>query len=368
MRLLITFLAWVLALQPGPFHRRGALDVGPGSGEILVADVNRDGHPDVITKHLLQKRITISLGNGLGGFRRGPGSLELPYEPGALTAGDANGDGIVDLAVASRRDGAELVAMFPGDGRGGFVKTADHRVHAAMPYYKPVVQFVDVDEDGKPDLVTANGRRNAIHWLKGDGRGGFGPPSAIDLEAGGDGYSFALADVDGDGHLDLVSAMSSGFQSSTGTLTVSLGNGRGTFAKTSSQPVEGPRIEAAADIDGDGRPDIVLSHPSPKLTVLTNQGRGVFAAGETLALPIQSHAVATGDVNGDGRVDLAAATDTSVTVFTNDGRRLVQAAGSPFAAGPGAFVVTMGDLNGDGKKDLAASSFGGMQLTLLFGR
>lgn len=369
MRILIlAVIASAFSFQPAMFARRATIDVGPGSGEILIADLNRDGHSDIVTKHLLQKRVTVWLGDGAGNFRRGAGSLQLPYEPGAASLGDANGDGLPDLAIASRRDRAELVAVFPGDGKGGFIQTASHHVHPAMEYYKPVVQLLDIDEDGKADIVTANGRRNVIHVLKGDGRGGFGQPSAVALDAGGDGYSFALADLNADGHLDLVSAMSTEFRSATGSVTVSVGNGRGTFAKRTSLPLEGPRIEAAADVNADGRLDVIVSHATPKLTVLLNNGSGVLALADTLRLPVETHAVAVGDLNGDGRLDLAAATERSVTVFANDGRRLVPAPGSPFPAGPGAFVVTMGDLNGDGKKDLAASSFGGPRLTLLFGR
>lgn len=315
MRILITLLTAGLALQPALFGRRATLDVGPGSGEILIADVNGDGHTDLVTKHLLQQRITVSLGNGAGDFRRGTGSIELPYGPGAVAAGDANGDGVPDLALASRRDGVEYAAVHPGDGRGGFIKSRDHRVHAAMQYYKPVVQLIDVNEDGAQDLVVENARRNLIHILNGDGRGGFGAPRAIAFDAGGDGYSFAFADVDADGHLDLVSTMSTEFRGGTGIVSIRSGDGRGSFRKVSTLPIESPSIALVTDLDGDGRPDILIRHASAKLSILKNQGRGVFAGtGERLPLPAETHSVVAGDLNGDGRADLAASTGHHVEV------------------------------------------------------
>ena len=54
------------------------------------------------------------------------------------------------------------------------------------------------------DIVAANGRRNTIEILLGDGRGRFAPPSVVKLVPGYNNYSFALGDIDGDGHLDLV--------------------------------------------------------------------------------------------------------------------------------------------------------------------
>jgi hypothetical protein len=352
----------------GVFGPPVPLDVGPGSGEILVADLNRDGNPDIVTKHLLQHRITVSVGDGAGRFTRGEGSIVLPFGPGAVSLGETNGDGIPDLLLAARYADNEFAGVYPGDGRGGFTKRALVRVHEATRFYKPMVVEADINRDGRMDLVTSNGRRSTIQILMGDGRGRFAAPIDVQLEPNRDFHTFALGDFDGDARLDLVSASTIGVDGS-GRVEVALGNGAGQFRR--QPPVEesrGPRVEAAADLDADGDIDVVVSHAAPQLTVLLNDGRGRLtrAAGSPLALPFETHAVIAQDLNADGRVDLAAATRDSISVLLNDGRGF--GAASSFRAGPGAFQLAAADLNRDRRLDLVGSSFEGSALTLLFGK
>lgn len=75
--------------------------VGPGSGQIVLADVNRDGHLDLLTQHLLHRRLAVQLGDGKGNFA--PlvrSSMSLSYEPAAMVIGDVNHDSIPDLVHA----------------------------------------------------------------------------------------------------------------------------------------------------------------------------------------------------------------------------------------------------------------------------
>src|SRR5687767_2866817 len=116
MRILLATLALgASAWQTATPFRTTQLEVGPGSGELLIADVNRDGHVDIVTKHLLQNQIRVSFGDSAGAFPRSL-ATDLPYGPGAIALGDMSGDGIPDLAIASRRDGAEFVEIWPNDG------------------------------------------------------------------------------------------------------------------------------------------------------------------------------------------------------------------------------------------------------------
>src|SRR5262249_31347379 len=191
-------------LVPGP---SSPVKVGQGAGRILLADINRDGHLDLVTQHLLGSNIALLSGDGAGHFTWFDGApARLGYQPGAAAIGDVNNDGVPDLGVASRDATSEYVHVLLGDGRGGFkpVSGSPLTASASAKTYKPSLRFVDVNEDKNLDIVAANGRRNTLEVLFGDGRGGFSPPSAVALESGHNNYTFALGDVDGDGHLDLV--------------------------------------------------------------------------------------------------------------------------------------------------------------------
>ena len=349
--------------------------VGPGSGEVVLADLNHDGHVDMLTKHLLQKCVTMRLGDGKGHFAPSAESpLSFGYMPGTIALADINNDTILDLGVASKDDEREYVNIFLGNGRGGFKPSGSpYTVSSSIETYKPGLFLVDIKEDGKLDIVTANGRRNSIEILFGDGRAGFSVGPILKLHSGQNRYYSALGDVDRDGHLDVVTVSSSEQGGSASYLEIKRGNGRGSFTDEPRSPLTvppSPRLGTLADVNGDQHLDIVLSHSSSHLSVLVNNGKGIFtpAPASPYNTGTEAFAVVVADVNGDKKNDLVAATVNSVTVLLSDGRGFVPAPGSPFRAGPGAYNLTVGDLNKDGKLDVVASSFEGNDVTVLLGR
>ncbi len=182
MRLLsILALASFMGLGPSPAEgqdllRRGVpVEVGAGSGELLLADLDTDGHLDLVSKHLLTDRIGVHRGRGDGTFEVRRQSLVAPGGAGAIALGDADGDGRLDLAIARRDSVAESVVYVRGSAIGFADPAAAPvvRSHRSQATWKPIIKFADVNGDGALDIVVGNGRRSSLELLLGDGRGRF---------------------------------------------------------------------------------------------------------------------------------------------------------------------------------------------------
>lgn len=367
--------------QREPFRPALAVPLGARSGDMVLVDINRDQHLDIAVAHPANGTLTVRFGDGTGHFNTRPEtSTALPHGGGAIALGDVNADSQLDLVVASKDQQREYVDVLAGDGQGRFSAAAGSRytVADAFAFYKPGLRLLDVNEDGRLDIVYANGRRNAIQILFGDRSRGFTPAPSVQLAGESDFYSFGLADVDSDGHLDVLSANSMGRNSDR--VVVRKGNGTGTFADAAPLASTGPgaRIATVGDLDGDRRLDIVLTHfENHRLSVLLNSAAGAFshAPGSPYTLTHEAFGVVAADVNRDGKADLLAATvdstsapyNGSVTVLLHQGGRFAPAPGTPYRVRPGAYTIAVGDVNEDGLVDVAASSFESDSLTLLLG-
>jgi hypothetical protein len=359
------------------------VNVGRGSGGIFLVDLNGDGHLDLLTQHLMQNSIGVQLGDGTGQFTPLPGGpLKLDYAPAAVVVGDINGDHTPDLCIAARDDVSETIHILLGDGKGGFKPAGNSplTMAASEQSFKPIVRLVDINGDGKLDLLYANGVRNTIAIMLGDGHGGFSSAGALKL-AGNELYSFIAGDVDGDGRPDILATSNGGPNRQAATLTTMRGDGTGVFAAIASTAVDRDASAAGlADLNGDGLPDVVLTHGEDKrVSILLNSGHGTFSAapGSPLRLPAAIFAVGVADVNHDGRPDLVLPTvhnqakpyRSEIVVLLGAGNgRFEPAPGSPFAAGAGAYNAAIGDVNEDGKPDIAASSFEADAVTVLLGK
>jgi hypothetical protein len=302
---------------------------GPGPVGLAVADFDGDGHDDVVTADsgYLGAGTTVSLlrHDGQAGPAAGFTAPE-PFTGGAsplvVRAGDLDGDGDVDLAVAREGASGPVVTILVNDGTGGFTVRTNL---GAGPRGAPTVALSDLDVDGDLDVVTS--------WLQNDlvvsygvvrvFRNGGGASFTLAGDHRLDDYSddpvdIAIGDLDGDGFPDVLTANANG-RSVEGWRAL-LGNGAGGLqpvrAYPSSQNTEGI---LASDLDDDGDLDVLtLAHFSAALTVHRNPGSGLFGLPAPHPVSDYARGLDAADVDGDGDLDLAVA-DGAVELLGNEG-------------------------------------------------
>lgn len=174
---------------------------------------------------------------------------------------------------------------------------------------------------------------------------------------GGSLLALGAGDLDQDGKLDLVTADADGE-----SLAVLFGNGDGTFVEPPSlfslEESAGPRAIQLADLDGNGSLDVAVANEvSNTVTVLLNGGDGVLARPRPFSVGESPTALASGDVNNDGRIDLVVANelDSTVSVLINQGSGTFSV-GAPMDVGQGPAAVALADLNRDSHLDLIVAS------------
>jgi Bacterial Ig-like domain (group 3)/FG-GAP-like repeat len=275
----------------------------PTSYPIAIADFNGDGIPDLAIPLYGPNDIAIALGNGDGTFAA-PVIATVPgsnIEIGQIVVADFNGDGIPDLAVLAEAD-SSTVEILLGNGDGTFTAEATNPPTSGTPSYFATGDF---NGDGKTDLAVEEGTTIAI--LLGNGDGTFAASGSVN--SGSTGSPIAVADFNGDGKPDIAVAEGAYSIESVSVLT---GNGDGTFNSPYSGPGSTSPITTwiqVADFNQDGTPDVVLADSSGSATVFLNNGGGLlsesFSVVSGLTVPYYLE-VAVGDLNGDGYPDIVA--------------------------------------------------------------
>jgi hypothetical protein len=326
-----------------------------GSGSLLVLDLNHDGKLDVVAS------TGVMLGNGDGTLQpRVIIPLNGPDSGPPVTA-DFNRDGNPDLAFPTSLNlatGDQAVAVLLGNGDGTFQPEKDLGVNFLGPQYLVTTDF---NGDGNPDLIVTG---DGIAIGLGDGTGNFQFQFIMNAP---DCCQIVTADFNRDGKPDFI-VLEPG-----GGLFLSLGNGDGTF-QPSVMLNNAPGGHAltgllAADVNGDGIPDLVVVNNAVggPLSVMLGNGDGTFANPVSYAVGDFPTSVAMGDLNHDGHADLVVALISGrVVVLLGNGDGTFQPAinfGSGFPpgfAGGGLVGVAVADLNGDGYPDVLVANSSGL--------
>jgi FG-GAP-like repeat/Abnormal spindle-like microcephaly-assoc'd, ASPM-SPD-2-Hydin len=340
---------------------------------VLASDLNNDGKLDLIVfiEDVEAANPYVALGNGDGTFQP---LLAIPnattLETHLPVLGDFNKDGNLDLALINYNSSPSTISILLGNGDGTFQPAII--TSQANTFYSGLV-VGDFNEDGNLDIVTnySNGSGSGISVLLGNGDGTFQAPVDYAIQC----PVSLVGDLNGDGKLDLLGFVSNDLPT---PIYTQFGNGDGTFQACVTSQGLGFLVDASlADVNGDGILDLITfnfeddpSFYDPAPVVSLGEGNGVFTA---LPVNIQGFpAFPPADFNGDGKLDWVVSPGVRTPLPPDD--LYLEPGNGDGSFGAGVSIKTLtgsplspliqGDFNGDGKMDLLAHDNSGVVLFL----
>ncbi|HEX8251393.1 MAG TPA: FG-GAP-like repeat-containing protein, partial [Pyrinomonadaceae bacterium] len=343
----------------GTFTQTGGLYPIVFPNDIAAADYNGDGITDLAQANAWRSRLYIYFGKGNGKF---PVPNSFSYNPNTPSqdsiAADFNGDGKMDVATI---DGTPNVRLKLQNSEGQLVDngTGLYSSGTSAITNSITIAAADFNQDGKPDLAFAVPVFNGLVVLLNNGNGQFTYTSNSVPQSGNVPEVVRTGNFNNDNFVDLVVLS----RSSTGSYTVFLSNGNGTFSRVEEQrslPFANQSAMTVTDINLDGKDDLVAARSSNILYIFKGIGNGTFAAFETLTLPRPVHSVKATNFNNDSRPDLAVTstnftTSSFVRVLNKPDGTFDIAAYDAASNGTGAVVE---DFDRDGLKDVIIGGFG----------
>ncbi|MGA9632451.1 MAG: FG-GAP-like repeat-containing protein, partial [Candidatus Acidiferrales bacterium] len=344
---------------------------------IATSSLRDNGVNDLLVANSADNTVSVLLGNGDGTF-----ASQVTYatgtDPVSIATGQFNNgstatnvDDFPDMAVANKAANTISILLGAADGDGTFQPKTDIPTGRA-PVSVVSANFHDLNGvSGAVDLAVANQADNTISIFQGNGDGTFKAPTLIALPAGFEPTSLAVADLNGDGHQDLVVA-----DQGNNSFSVLLGNGDGTF-QTRKDYATGtaPVFVALGDFNEDGALDIATANNTANtVSVYYNQisnqnlPTGTFLAGSTRDFPAGNGptSIAVADYNLDGLADLVVSdqTDNAISVILNLGSQQF-ASNVELPVGTGPVSVATADFNGDSRPDIATGNNGSANATVV---
>ena len=321
-------------------------------GSIAFADINGDGRLDLAASKGDLGSVSLSLGKGDGSFAvpKNVDFLKTAYWPDASVVADFNGDGKSDIAVAEVGFPRGRISVLLGTGPATFGTPVNSPLASQAINNNDEMLVGDFNGDGRPDLIVMDDYAKGFQVLLGNGDGTFKAPVDTNL---GTPLTFAVGDFDGDGKTDVVVTTTVNAQVH---ISIYLSNGDGTFrlGQQYTQVYGGVNV---ADVNKDGKQDLVIISFAQPLLVMLGNGDGTFQKAIPGPTAIYSGEAVIRDFNGDGKPD--------IVVGTYDGIAFLKGSGDGTFAAPVYSNPTFqfccqasaGDFNGDGRLDVVSNLY-----------
>lgn len=301
-----------------------------GSVDLALGDLDNDGIRDIIVG--AEGRLSLLIANDLGGFTGTSFSTPVSSVSTTVAVMDIDRDGDLDVIGQYASEGATL---FFGDGNGGVASMSPLSTRAQGDND---LKIGDVTGDGRGDLVLASANASGFFVYPHDGIDGFGPEIAHPSpERFWSPATVAIGDFDGDGRNDVVAGIPANVPIAAVWLYSGLASG-GLATPRRLDTFNAPRALVAADLDRDGRDDLVVGHSGWSAIGRYMQGASGLRQEVLTTAPFNegSSALAEGDLNDDGCSDVAIA-DFGLVML--QGRNCIR-------------LPARSDFDGDGRSDL----------------
>ena len=331
------------------------MNTGVTTYAIAAGDLDGDGKPDLVSSSIADQNISVFRNTSSSGIVSFASKMDIASEssPYGIVIGDIDGDGKPDIAVVNAT--ANSVSLFRNTSTIGVISFAP-KVDFITALFPQALAIGDFDGDGKPDIAVTNKFSYSFSVfgnISTPGNISFNARKDITCGSGNEPKGLTVADLDGDNKLDLAVVIS--ISSSNNSFaqifrnTSASGNLLFSFATSVTGGVNESYHVAAGDINGDGRPDLVLAVTNQGTTKIfqNNSTEGVFnfAGAETFDSGFAPYAIGIGDLDADGKPELITTEFTmdKISVFKNRSGLPGIISFTPTTAGPGAAVTITGN-------------------------
>jgi hypothetical protein len=365
---------------PSAFSTQTIVPTGLGPQYLCNADLDGDGKPDLIVANGDSSTVTIYHNNSTPGHiafsEVASFAMGNTGYPIGVTAGDLDGDGKPDIVISNYY--TQTLTFYLNASTSGHI-VMDSALSVPSGSYILGASIADINGDGRPEVIVACQGSNILSVYTNSsslGHIAFSNETTILAPSGGSPFKAIVADIDGDGKPDIVATNSYLNTVSVYLNTTPTGGAISFAANADFSTGNFPEGAAIGDIDGDGKPDLVVANSSDNtLSVFLNTstvGNIGFAPQVTVNSGASAYDLVIADFDGDGKPDIGVDDQFNNTVSVH---RNVSTPGTvsinpnvDYSVGSFPYSITTADFDGDGKPDLATANDGDNTFSVLRNR